>query len=149
MWKLFKRELTDQEIDLQETMSFVRHDHNQSFTTILYNIYLHDKPLVVGKIELRISRQQELFYEGNIGYHVYSFYQGNHYAYKACRLLFKVAAKKYHMSSLIITCNPENIASLKTIERLNGQLIGEYLVPKDHWLRKQGDIIKRVYRCKL
>src|SRR5690606_15380417 len=64
----------------------------------------------IGQCDLRIGHNDNTKYGGNIGYEIYEPFRGNHYAAKACKLLFKLA-RKHHMKELIITCSPENIAS--------------------------------------
>lgn len=38
-----------------------------------------------------------------------------------------------------LTCNPDNIASIKTIERLGGKLISTESIPESHILYSMGD----------
>ena len=63
----------------------------------------------MGKIDLRIGHNGNVYYGGNIGYSVDKKYRGHHYAGKACLLLFELA-KKHHMDYLIITCVPDNFS---------------------------------------
>jgi predicted acetyltransferase len=69
----------------------------------------------VGDCDFRVGNTEKLYFGGNIGYNVYGQYRGNHYAGKACLLLFELA-KMHKMSYLIITCNPGNYASRRTCE---------------------------------
>lgn len=69
----------------------------------------------MGSCDLRIGHNENLYYGGNIGYRVEEAYRGNHYAGKACLLLFELA-RKHDLQYLIITCNPDNAASRKTCE---------------------------------
>ena len=73
----------------------------------------------VGKISIRIGSNFHSYYNGNIGYEIFSEYRGNHYSCEAVKLLFKVA-KAHKMPELIITCAQSNAASIKIIERLEG-----------------------------
>lgn len=57
----------------------------------------------MGKCDLRIGYNDNLYYGGHIGYSVFPEYRGNHYAGKACLLLFQLA-KKHDMKYLYITC---------------------------------------------
>ncbi len=43
------------------------------------------------------------------------------------------------MTHLLITCNPENIASRRTCERLGAQLLETVAVPNDHVFYSRGD----------
>jgi predicted acetyltransferase len=47
----------------------------------------------MGVCDLRIGYNDKLYYGGNTGYRIYEKYRGNHYAEKACYLLFKLAKK--------------------------------------------------------
>ena len=118
--------------------------NNDFVNTYYYNIILNHR--VVGICDLRVGMNEELYYAGNIGYHIYERYRGNGYAYLACLELFKIAKEKFKMASLIITCSPENIGSRKTIEKLDGILLETVDVPSSHWLYERGEKIKNIYR---
>lgn len=79
----------------------------------------------VGRLVLRSGDESSRYYDGHIGYTIDEEYRGHHYAYQACLLL-----KQYiHENSLIITCDPSNIASKKTIEKLGCEYIETVSVP--------------------
>lgn len=91
----------------------------------------------VGQCDLRIGHNDNTNYGGNIGYEIYEPFRGNHYAAKACKLLF-LLAKKHHMDKVIITCSPGNIASRKTCEYSGAELIDTIDVPEWHEMYKSG-----------
>ncbi len=91
----------------------------------------------VGYCDLRIGYNDNIKYGGNIGYEIYKPFRGNHYASKACNLLF-LLAKKHNMNEVIITCALENIPSRKTCEYCGAKLIGIIDVPSWHDLYKRG-----------
>jgi tagatose 1,6-diphosphate aldolase len=92
-----------------------------------------------GGITLRVGSTHELeMYAGNIGYGVYPPARGHHYAERACRLLLRLA-RAHGMKRLWITCNPDNIASKRTCERLGCTLGGIVTVPTGHPLYLRGD----------
>ena len=66
-----------------------------------------------------------------------------------CRLLFQLAKQKYGMDKLIITCNPDNWPSRRTLEELNGTLKAIVDVPKDHYLYQYGDVQKCIFEYQL
>lgn len=104
---------------------------------------------IAGGLNLRIGHSENLEkYAGHIGYHVYPPARGRHYAERACRLLFPLA-KAHGLSTLWITCNPDNIPSRRTCERLGAELVEIVPVPKDHELYARGDREKCRYRVKL
>lgn len=78
----------------------------------IYGMMVND--VEVGRIVLREGKDEDRYFDGHIGYSVYEEFQGHGYAYQACLLLEKMVKKDH----LIITCDPNNIASLKTIEKL-------------------------------
>lgn len=89
---------------------------------------------VMGHCALRIGYNDSLYYVGHIGYSIYEEYRGNHYAAKACKLLF-LLAKKHGMSYLYITCNPDNLPSRRTCEYLQGEFLGVADLPEDNDMR--------------
>ena len=70
-----------------------------------------------GYISLRLGESPALYYLGHIGYRVEEKYRGDHFALRACRLLYPLAAR-LSMESLVITNDPDNLASRRTCEEL-------------------------------
>jgi tagatose 1,6-diphosphate aldolase len=105
-----------------------------------------DPPIeFIGGISLRIGSNREIdMYTGNIGYHVYPPARGHHYAERACRLVLPIA-RRHGMQQLWITCNPDNHASRRTLERLGAQLIETVTIPKDHPFQSRGETAKCRY----
>lgn len=102
----------------------------------------------MGVCDLRIGHNDKLYYGGNIGYRIHEEYRGNHYAGKACLLLFELA-RKHDLKYLIITCNPENHASRRTCEYAGGKLLEIVELPKDNDMRDDGETEKCIYRFEL
>lgn len=148
--RLFHREvITDQEIDLVKVMEIRKDSSQDRVPSVIYEIRLHGRKTAVGRCDLRIGMNPKLYYAGQIGYTVYPDYRGHHYALKACRLLFKIARDKYGMNSLIITCNPDNYPSRRTLEMLDGTLKEIIDVPHDHYLYHYGDVQKCIFEYQL
>ena len=104
---------------------------------------------VMGACDLRIGYTEGLFYGGHIGYSVNEEYRGNHYAAKACLLLFDLA-RKHDMTYLYITCSPDNIASRKTLEYLQGEFIGVIELPEGNDMKiMEGATHKCIFRLEL
>lgn len=99
----------------------------------------------MGKCDLRIGYNDNLYYGGHIGYTIFPEYRGNHYAGKACLLLFQLA-KKHGMKYLYITCNPDNYASGKTCEYAGGKLMETVELPEGNDMRDRGEFEKCVYK---
>lgn len=88
----------------------------------------------MGRIDLRVGYNDNLFYGGHIGYGVDEAYRGHHYAAKACIMLFELA-RMHGMEYLYITCVPGNAASYRTCELAGGKLLGTYELPADNDMR--------------
>jgi RimJ/RimL family protein N-acetyltransferase len=101
---------------------------------------------IAGGIGLRIGQTPDIeLYLGNIGYNVQPFARGNHYAERACRLL-KPLALAHGIRPLWITCNPDNIPSRRTCERLGCVAVETLQLPLGHALRVRGDREKIRFR---
>jgi predicted acetyltransferase len=109
-----------------------------------------DIPLeIVGGIGFRVGTTPELeMFSGNLGYHVYPPARGHHFAERSCRLLLPLA-KRHGMRLLWITCNPGNIASRKTCERLGATLVDIVNIPRNHEFYSRGERQKCRYRLVL
>ncbi|HSV14470.1 MAG TPA: GNAT family N-acetyltransferase, partial [Tepidisphaeraceae bacterium] len=104
---------------------------------------------IAGGIGLRIGNTPNIVqYVGHFGYQVYPPARGHHLAERACRLLLPLA-RRHGLDELWITCNPDNIASRRTCERLGATLVNIVPVPKDHELYSRGDYQKCRYRLAL
>jgi tagatose 1,6-diphosphate aldolase len=98
----------------------------------------------VGHINLRIgSTEHVMICAGHIGYEIEEKFRGRSLALKACRALAPFARQM--VPEAIITCDPDNMPSRITIERLGAEFLGEAPVPVDdpHYLR--GSRFKRRY----
>jgi predicted acetyltransferase len=100
-------------------------------------------------ITLRVGRSppSELYY-GHVGYHVFPAARGQHYAERACRLLLPLA-RRHGLNPLWITCNPDNLASRRTCERLGMRLVETVAVPGEDALYLRGEREKCRYRLDL
>lgn len=104
---------------------------------------------IAGGIGLRIGYTSDLeMYYGHFGYNVLPPARGNHYAERACRLLLPLA-RAHGMRTLWITCNPENVASRRTCERLGCTLVEIVALPVGHALHLRGEREKCRYRLDL
>ncbi len=96
-----------------------------------FNVLLHNTDIVIGYINVRIGNDESLhMYYGHIGYGINEGYRGHKYAGKACMLAKKVL-HDHSVKKVIITCNPDNIASRKTCEFLGAEFINIIDIPKD------------------
>ena len=142
---LYKGEIVDlvERARVSEKASF------DGVPTVFYDIYVSGSNLKVGKCDLRLKNDGFMYYYGNVGYNIKESYRGHHYAYYACKVLFKIAKEEFGLNELIITCNPDNDASYKTLKRLGGKLVEIAQIPYDHELYEKGDRFKCIFRFKL
>lgn len=102
-----------------------------------------------GALNLRIGNTHGVvMYGGHIGYSVEPDHRGHHYAERACRLVFPLA-KAHGLSTVWITCNPDNVPSRRTCERLGAELVEIVTLPEDNDQYKLGDREKCRYRLHL
>lgn len=110
-----------------------------------------DEP--VGECSLRYGHNGKdgfysTYYGGNIGYEVYPDFRGNRYAAKATLILVD-EARSIGMDHLIITCNPDNYASKRTIELAGFEFVEDAELPAHNCLYERGERRKLVYKLDL
>jgi tagatose 1,6-diphosphate aldolase len=120
------------------------------FWMLRRNTHSSTVPLpIAGGLNLRLGHTLNLQRViGHIGYSVYPFARGHHYAERSCRLLLPLA-RRYGLRTLWITCNPDNLASRRTCERLGAQMVDIVPVPTEHPLYVRGEKEKCRYRLEL
>jgi len=136
-------------VDIKEKYRTDEKSAYDGVPTVYYEVFKHGEKEKIGTIDLRLSIEGDMYYYGNIGYNIDKQYRGNGYAYHACKVLFKVAKEEFNMQELIITCSPENIASYKTLKKLDGELIELAKVPREHLLHMIGETSKYIFRYKI
>jgi len=141
-------ELTDGEIKLILEEKVPENKVKKYVPAYKFSIILEKSNIKVGFIDIRIGYNQGLYYGGHIGYTVYECFRGHNYAIKACQLIKKVAYD-HNMKKLYITCNPDNIASRKTCEKLGLSLLEIANLPKDNDMYIEGERQKCIYEWKL
>lgn len=103
---------------------------------------------LVGYCDLRDGDKVALKYLGDIGYNIFTHYQGQHLASHATELLIELA-QEIGMQQINITCNTDNVASIKTIERCGFEFVESVSVPASEPLFHQGDYFKHIYTLNL
>ena len=111
-----------------------------------WNIVINNRN--VGKISLRIADNKDAYWDGNIGYEIDEDYRGHNYAYEACKLVIEIA-KKHNMDQLYFSCEPNNIPSIRTIEKLGAIFLEENIPSKDYVYYRRGICKHRIYVLKL
>ena len=111
-----------------------------------FNIVLAGSPIKIGHTMFRIGYTNDLvWYCGHIGYGIDIEHRGHGYAAQSCLLLRNLA--KYHGIDVVsLTCNPDNIASRRTCEKIGAELLGIVSLPEYLEMFQLGDREKCRYR---
>lgn len=105
----------------------------------VWRITEHGRRQEIGILSYRDGESECVYYYGHIGYHINETWRGHHYALEACRLIRSVILMS-GKESVVITCDPDNLASRKTCERLGCTLERTVAVPLH--IREHFDISK-------
>ena len=142
----FKKKIqkTDDVVIVKERFRYKTREYGETVENIVFDIISIEHNHKAGYCDLRLGMNPDLEILGQVGYHIEERYRGHHYAYRACVLLFQIA-KELGMEELLITCNPDNIPSRKTLEALNGKLEKIVDVPKDNICYQNGDRQKCIF----
>ena len=98
----------------------------------------------VGHINFRIGDTEHVrICAGHIGFEIDESHRGHGYAFQACRALAPFVRSVYE--AVIITCDPDNQASRRTIERLGASFMDEVAVPPNDPHYQGGSRRKRRY----
>lgn len=99
----------------------------------------------VGRISFRAATNHDIeMYVGHIGYSVEPAHRGRHFAERATRLLVPLM-RQHGFSQVWITCNPDNLPSRRTCERLGAVLVDLVALPRDHDMYLRGERAKCRY----
>jgi len=99
----------------------------------------------VGHINFRVGQTDHVeICAGHIGFEIKPEARGRGYAMQACRALAPFVHKV--SGAVTITCDPDNVASRRTIERLGAVFIDEVTVPSHDPHYHRGSRTKRRYR---
>jgi tagatose 1,6-diphosphate aldolase len=101
---------------------------------------------VLGNIRLSIGSTPHIeCYAGHVGYGVLPQHRGHRYAARAVKLLLPLACK-LGIDPVWITCDPENLASRRTLELAGAEFIEMVDVPVDCVIHRKGHPKKCRYR---
>lgn len=99
----------------------------------------------VGHVNIRIGHSDHVTRcAGHVGFEIHPEHRGKRYASKACKALSGFVSEA--IGSPIITTDSDNIASIKTIERIGAIFMDEVDVPKADPHYARGSRRKRRYR---
>ena len=111
--------------------------------TYFFRMKSVDRDVELGTINLRIGSTAHLErYAGHIGYGVHPAHRGHHYAARSVTLLLPLA-RNLGIDPLWITCDPENMASRRSLEIAGAELMEIVDVPEDCGIRKYGGKVRK------
>ena len=101
-----------------------------------------------GTIGLRVGDNERLVrHAGQGGFAVEPPFRGQRLAERATRLLLPLA-RAHGLDPLWITCDPDNAASVRTLERLGAVFVERVELPPDHDRYAAGERHKLRYRLR-
>jgi len=99
----------------------------------------------VGHLNFRVGKSTHV---QNVAGHIgYAIHQGHGYAFDACHAVVPVVRRIY--SSVILTTDPENRASIRTIEKLGARFLEQVQIPEGDPAWDRGECAKLRYRWTL
>lgn len=139
--------LVDGELTLHLAKTVDRDPAQQFVST--YHFEMQVGGQIAGGIRFRAENDYDVeTFAGNLGYNVAPEFRGHHFAERACRLLLPLA-RAHGFTQLWITCDPDNLASRRTCERLGAELVETVALPADSDMYQDGERSKCRYRLSL
>jgi len=98
----------------------------------------------IGHINFRVGDTAHVrMYAGHVGFAISPEHRGRRYAGQACLALAPCIRRFF--DAVIVTCDPENQASRRTLEGLGAAFLDELAVPPDVSRNPKGACVKRRY----
>ncbi len=136
--------LCEEELEL-ELIQFALHPVHHVPTYQFRMVHLETRE-ELGSIRLRVGSTPHVeLYAGHVGYSVHPSHRGHRYAARALRLLLPLA-RELNLDPLWITCDPDNVASRRTLERAGAEFIEIVDVPENCIIHQSGHPRKCRYR---
>ncbi len=132
-------ELRDEEVYLSLDELFPADPIKKWVPYYRFGIHLDGVDATVGRIDFRAQEHRILtLYGGYIGYAVNEEFRGRRLAERACRLLLPFVVR-HGFNQLWITCTTDNVASIRTLERLGATRVEVVDVPPDSDMYAMGE----------
>ncbi len=110
-----------------------------------FNFFRNGYREIGGKFALRIGWTRNLLmYGGHVGYELEPIHRGHHFAERAVRLMLPLAWG-HGLPEVWITCNPDNLASIRTCERLGATFVENVPLPPTSDMALRGEMTKNRY----
>ena len=142
-------ELVDGELSLRLTETRPADPSSGRIPAYFFALWHERAPDPIGNIDLRVGNTHHIVrFGGHLGYGVEPVHRGHGFAGRACKLLLPLA-RDHGLEVLWITCNPDNIASRRTCERIGAKMVEIVDLPTDTDMYKRGERQKCRYRLEL
>lgn len=131
-------------IDLVLDRKVPANDERGLVPAYVFKMVKHGEDEAIGSIDFRAGYNDNIYYGGHIGYGVDEAHRGHGYAAIAVGLLQPLAV--FHdICPVIITCDPANLASKRTLENA-GLLLKEVVhLPEDNPMYLEGEREKCIF----
>jgi predicted acetyltransferase len=133
------------------TLRFVRivpGDDSRGFVPYYHFRIITADGVDVGHINFRVGDTEHiLLCVGHVGFEIAESFRGRRFAFQACRAIAPFVRSFYE--TVTITSDPDNHASVRTIERLGAIFVDEVAVPPHDPHYQSGSRSKKRYRWKL
>jgi tagatose 1,6-diphosphate aldolase len=111
-----------------------------------FELWVDGHPDPVGHVNLRVGDTEHVVqHAGHVGYSVSRRFRGRRYAARATRMVLDFA-HEIGMDEVWITSNPDNHASLRTLEILGAERVNEVDVPPGTDMHERGETRKVRFR---
>jgi len=111
--------------------------------TYFFRMMSIDRAEEVGNVNLRVGSTPHIErYAGHIGYGVHQAHRGHHYAARSLVLLLPFA-RSLGIDPVWITCDPDNVASRRSLEIAGAEFFEIVGVPEDCGIRKYGGKLRK------
>jgi predicted acetyltransferase len=141
--------LTDGVVDLRLVSVTPADPETDEVLTYRFSIRAAQRDVEMGGISLRVGSNDTIErFRGQIGFEIDPAHRGHGYATRACRLVSPVASQ-HGLTFLWVTCDPDNIASRRTLEKAGARLIDVVEVPRETRFYAEGSRQKCRYQLPL
>lgn len=119
-------------------------DTERNFVPYYHFRILNARGVDVGHINFRVGDTDHVrLFAGHVGFAVEGTHRGHGYARQACLAIAPLIQMFYAV--IVLTCNPDNLASRRTIECLGAEFLEEVQVPPHEPMYENGARVKRRY----
>ena len=120
-----------------------------SVDSLFYNIYLKNSQTLIGRCDVRLGYNEEIYYIGNVGFSIKEEFRGNGFAVECVNLL-KIVFKENNMNRIYIVNNPDNHSCIRVCEKLGAKFIKLVDVPKHlRFIQDDEENYKNIWELKI